>query len=102
MEPTKCRAKSKLNGKWNYGSFVKGEYEDWDYIIPLNGDLSGDGLDFYKIRVISNSVGQFTGKSDKHGNEIFAGDIDKDGSIVMFYNNAFQMCPLRNGEVVQA
>lgn len=45
---------------------------------------------------------QFTGLLDRHENKIFEGDIDKDGYVVTFYNNAFQMCLSRNGEVAQA
>lgn len=47
-------------------------------------------------------VRQYTGKEDRNGVKIFEGDIDQDGAIAMFYNNAFQMCSVKNGEVVQA
>ena len=68
------RAKRKLNGKWVYGSLVKGQSEDWDYIIPINEDLE-DGLDFMKIRVISNTIGFYSNINDVKNEKIFSGDI---------------------------
>ena len=47
-------------------------------------------------------IRQYSNKEDKNGNKIFEGDIDQDGAIAMFYNNAFQMCSVKNGKVVQA
>lgn len=68
------RAKRKLNGDWVYGSFVQGDDEDWDYIVEKGQDLSGEGIDSFKIRIISNSVGQFTGLCDKNRSRIFEHD----------------------------
>ena len=70
MRKIKFKAKRKLNGDWVYGSFIKGESEDWDYICPQDEDLSGDGLDYYSIRVISNTVCEYVEKIDAYEGDV--------------------------------
>ena len=65
------RGKRKDNGEWIYGNFVRGCVDDFSYIVELgNKELCRN-----YVEVIPETVGQYTGFTDKNGDKIFDSDV---------------------------
>src|SRR5688572_3706441 len=98
MRPIKFRGKRIDNGEWVYGYYSVFTYESQggDYarddighfIMPIKGDNEQREEDEY-VRIIPESVGQFTRKHDRDGTEIYVGNL--------FGNDALR-CEVRQDE----
>lgn len=66
------RGKSVETNEWVYGAYVLEKYSNTPYICCFE---YGTFVTIKQVEVVPETVGEFTGMTDKNGTKIFEGDI---------------------------
>lgn len=69
------RGKEKNSGEWIYGDLRHISDSHGGYILCIVDNTNGRNNDVTGIEVSPNTVGQYTGVTDKNSTKIFEGDI---------------------------
>ena len=92
MNEIKFRGKKTSTKEWIYGSLISDNNGGFAIVQIMDNPIKNGEVTGWCFGVIPETVGQFTGRTDKNKKDIFKGDKNQDGGVVVWNQDDASFC----------